>query len=259
VRHPGAHSGRFHHPAPLFALLAVTAATLFGSAGPASAGTGYGQLIVNPGTASPGQTVSILGVCPTNGSTLAGVRSSAFVGGSASVTLGPENFSGTATIASSAMPGSYTVTAECGSGSPSVNITVSAAVGKPTTAPPTTAPAQPSPTPTHSSAPLTSSAAAPMPVLPTAGTPTPTPSVGRTSPSPGMPSAPASSMAAAAPGTTAAPAVTSTGVIRVGLAGQSSPLSTTFTAVLVAAACLVACAVGFLLHRRRRNSAVSHD
>src|SRR5438445_7579843 len=55
------------------------------SAGPAAAGTGYGQLIVNPGTVAPGQSVSVLGTCPNNGTGLKGVYSSAFAGGSASV------------------------------------------------------------------------------------------------------------------------------------------------------------------------------
>ena len=240
-------------------MLALAAATLLTSAGPAAAGSGYGQLIVNPGTAAPGQTVSILGVCPTNGSTLTGVRSTAFVGGAASITIGSENFTGKATISGSTPPGTYTVKADCGSGSPSVNIVVTAASSpKPTTAPTTT---QPRTTPamppsTHASTPQTSGAA---PRTSSAGAMGGTAAhPGGTTPAPGMSSPTASSMSSPT-GTTAAPAVTSTGVIRVGLAGNSSPLSGMLPPVLIAAAFAVACAVGFLLHRRRRTSHETHE
>jgi hypothetical protein len=59
--------------------------------------------------------------------------------------------------------------------------------------------------------------------------------------------------------TSQAPPVTSTGVIRVGLAGQSSQLSSVLTPVVLAVLFALACAAGFLLHRRRRNSAGSHN
>ena len=55
---------------------------------------------------------------------------SAFVGGSATVTQTQINFSGSAMIASGAS-GSYAVTADCGTGSPSVTITVKGAVVTP--------------------------------------------------------------------------------------------------------------------------------
>jgi hypothetical protein len=60
-------------------------------------------------------------------------------------------------------------------------------------------------------------------------------------------------------GTTQAPAVTSTGVIRVGLAGNSSQLSSMLAPITVAAVFVLACAIGFLLHRRRRSSTGSHN
>jgi hypothetical protein len=241
-------------------VLALAVATVMAAAGPADAGTGYGQLIVNPGTATPGQSVSILGVCPTNGSTLTGVHSAAFVGGSASITVGSENFTGTATISDTVAPGSYAVTASCGPGSPSVNIVVSAGAAKPTTAPATTQPPPSTPAappPTHVAPP------------PTSATPTrtegaasmggsATPSGGTTAAStPAMPSPSASGMGAAA-GTSAAPAVTSTGVIRVGLAGQSSPMAAVLFPTLAAAVFVLAFAIGFLI-RRRRNSPTPHE
>jgi hypothetical protein len=243
-------------------VLAVAAATVLAlSAGPAAAGTGYGQLIVDPGTAAQGQSVSILGVCPTNGSTLTGVHSTAFVGGSASITIGSENFTGTATISSTVAPGSYTVTASCGSGSPSVDIVVTAGGGTvPTTAPATTTepprstPAMPPPT--HTSPPPTSAApptraggvgdtgggsATPSGVMiSTHGTPTPSAS-GMSGPTETSP----------------APAVTSTGVIRVGLAGQSTPMAAILSPALVAAALVLFFAIRFLI--RRRNSRASHE
>jgi len=52
------------------ALVAAATASVLASAAPALASSGYGQLIVNPGTSAPGQTVSILGTCPNNGSPL---------------------------------------------------------------------------------------------------------------------------------------------------------------------------------------------
>src|SRR5882757_1502363 len=106
-RLPPARKGRDEHvrrPLARVSGLAVpfgaaVAALLLSSAGPAAAGTGYGQLIVNPGTAAPGQSVSVLGTCPNNGTGLKGVYSTAFAGGSASVTQSSINFSGSATIA----------------------------------------------------------------------------------------------------------------------------------------------------------------
>jgi hypothetical protein len=245
----------------LLPVLLVAAATVLGSAGPAAAGTGYGQLIVNPGTAAPGQSVSILGVCPTNGSTLTGVHSTAFVGGSASITVGSENFTGTATISDAVAPGSYTVTASCGSGSPSVDIVVSAGSVKPTTAPPTTQPppstpatlppSHVAPTPT-SAAPTRTGSSGSMggSATPSGGT-TPTSTLGTPSSSASVMGSPAA--------TSPAPGVTSTGVIRVGLAGQSSPMTAMLFPTLAVAAFALAFAIGFLIRRRRRNSPASHD
>lgn len=265
MRHPVAHTGKALRLGSSAAVLALAAAALFGSAGPAAAGSGYGQLIVNPGTAAPGQSVSILGVCPTNGSTLSGVTSSAFAGGSASISLGSENFSGTATIGS-VSPGTYVVTANCGSGSPSVDITVSSGGTVTTTAPVATMPAatQPamsSPTVTHSSAQAMTSAPAPM----TGGAGTGGSSMKSSGPASMSAKASPTSSTLTALGfpadtsTTAAPAVTSTGVIRVGLAGQSSQLSAVLTPVLLALVFATACGAGFLLHRRRRHNAASHN
>jgi hypothetical protein len=243
----------------LLPVLSVAAATVLASAGPAAAGTGYGQLIVNPGTAAPGQSVSILGVCPTNGSTLTGVHSAAFVGGSASITVGSENFTGTATNSDTVAPGSYTVTASCGSGSPSVDIVVSAGAAKPTTAPATTQPPPSTPAmlpPSHVAPPPTS--AAPTRTGSTAsmgGSATPS---GGTTPTLGTPSPSASAMGSPA-ATSPAPGVTSTGVIRVGLAGQSSPMAAMLFPTLAVAAFALAFAIGFLMRRRRRNSPISHE
>jgi hypothetical protein len=260
VRHPVARTRKTLISTLLLPVLAVAAATVLASAGPAAAGTGYGQLIVDPGTAAPGQTVSILGVCPTNGSTLTGVRSTAFVGGAASITIGSENFTGKAEISGSIAPGSYAVTAECGAGSPSVNITVSAGGVKKTTPPPSTQPPRSTPAappPSHTTAPPTT--AAPTRTGSAGGmSGSATPS-GSMTPTSGMSSPAASGMGGVAGTTSQAPAVTSTGVIRVGLAGHSSPLSGMLPPVLVAAAFVLACATGFLLRRRRRNASGTHE
>jgi hypothetical protein len=61
-----------------------------------------------------------------------------------------------------------------------------------------------------------------------------------------------------AAGTSPAPGVTSTGVIRVGLAGQSSPMAAMLLPTLAVAAFVLTFAVGFLI-RRRRNSPASHE
>ncbi len=246
-------------PPAFLSVLAVAAATVLASAGPAAAGTGYGQLIVNPGTAAPGQSVSILGVCPTNGSTLTGVHSTAFAGGPASITVGSENFTGTATISDMIAPGTYTVTASCGSGSPSVDIVVSAGAAKPTTAPATTQPPASTPAmlpPGHVAPPPTSAAPTRTASAGSMGG-SATPSVG-TTPTHGTPSPSVSGMGGPA-GTSPAPAVTSTGVIRVGLAGQSSPMAAMLFPTLAVAAFALAFAIGFLIRRRRRNSPASHE
>ena len=231
----------------------AAAATVLGSAGPAAAGSGFGQLIVDPGTAAPGQTVSILGVCPTNGSVLTGVHSAAFVGGAASITPGSENFTGTATISGMAAPGTYAVTAVCGPGSPSVDIVVSAGGAMPTSAPATSQPPRTEPAmprPSHSSPPAMSGGS-----TRTGGSPTPT---GGTTPAPSASATMAGSLGGPT-GTTPAPAVTSTGVIRVGLAGDTGSMSVVLTPVLLTAAFALACGIGFLIRRRRRHSPGSHS
>ena len=259
LRKEFAHLSKVLPPASLSVLTAAAAAVL-ASAGPAAAGTGYGQLIVNPGTAAPGQSVSILGVCPTNGSTLTGVHSTAFVGGAASITVGSENFTGTATISDTIAPGTYTVTASCGSGSPSVDIVVSAGAAKPTTAPATTQPppsmpatlppSRVAPPPTYAAPTRTGSTGSTGGSATASGGTTPTPTHSTPSPS-------ASGMGGPA-GTSPAPGVTSTGVIRVGLAGQSSPMAAMLLPTLAVAAFVLTFAVGFLI-RRRRNSPASHE
>ena len=247
-------------PLALLSVLALAAAAVIAFAGPANAGTGYGQLIVNPGTAAPGQSVSILGVCPTNGSTLTAVRSAAFVGGSASITVGSENFTGTATISGTIAPGSYTVTAECGSGSPSVNIVVSAGSAAPTTAPATTQPPRTTaaaPPPTHAASPPTSAAPTRTESLASL-VGSATPSSGMTAMSASSTPSPSTSAMGSTAGTSAAPGVTSTGVIRVGLAGHSSSMAAMLSPVLVFVVVGLACAIGFLI-RRRRNPPASHE
>ncbi len=236
------------------------AAALLLSVGPAHAGTGYGQLIVNPGTAAPGQTVSILGTCPNNGQGFNGVQSSAFVGGSASMSQSSINFSGTATIAPGAS-GTYTVTAQCGAGSPTVNITVSGSA----VAPPTTQPANPNP-PASSSA-MTQNTAAAMP--PAATSKAAMGGMNQNTAKPASPTASGGAMAMGAAGMQAMSAtpgmsaagngpVTSTGIVRVGLAGSSRSAFTTAGAAVIAVALALAGGVGFLMIRRRRNTPGTH-
>ena len=251
--------------------LGAAAAALLATAGPAAAGTGYGQLIVDPGTAAPGQSISVLGTCPNNGMGLRGVYSVAFVGGAASVTQTSINFSGKATIAPGAS-GTYTVTADCGTGSPSVNITVSGTVATPSQPVPTTQPPMPSPSAVHTSAvavmpPTTMNAGgmgggySHMP----AQSPTPMRGGGMgASASAGMGmGATASGMSAmtSTPGAMAAGngPVTSTGIVRVGLAGSSRSAMTTAGAAAIAVAAVLAGGAGFLVIRhRRRNSSGTH-
>lgn len=241
---------------PGLAIPLGAAAALLLSVGPARAGTGYGQLIVNPGTAAPGQSVSILGTCPNNGMGFGGVRSPAFVGGSASVTQSSINFSGTATIAPGSS-GTYPVTADCGNGSPSVNITVSgSAVVPPSTQP--TPPAASSPAMAHTSAaampPVATSNAAMGGGKLTSAMPAPTASGAA------MGMGGSAAAMSAAPGMTAAGngPVTSTGIVRVGLAGSSRSALTTAGAAAVAVALALAGGAGFLVIRRRRNTSGSH-
>jgi hypothetical protein len=231
------------------------AAVALSSAGPAAAGTGYGQLIVNPGTVAPGGTVSVLGTCPNNGTGLKGVYSAAFVGGSATVTRSSINFSGSATVMPGAS-GKYTVTADCGTGSPSVTITVSGTAPVTTTQPATTDTTQPaaSPTAVHTTAAMT----------PPASSTGPAAIVGGTRPAkPKSPSATAAGgAAAAASGTAPAPTgngpITSTGIVRVGLAGSSNSALTMAGAAAIAMAVALAGGVGFLVIRRRRTTPGSH-
>lgn len=253
--------------------LGAAVVALLASAGPAIAGSGYGQLIVNPGTAAPGQSVSVLGTCPNNGTGLRGVYSSAFAGGAASVTRTSINFSGSATIAPGAS-GTYTVTADCGPGSPSVNITVA---GAPMTSSQPVATSQAAMPPPSA---MQSSAAAVMPPATTPGgmngyTHAPMQSASpmqgggmgmgaSTGTGMGMGAAASGSRLAmsAMPGATSAGngPVTSTGIIRVGLAGASRSALTTAGAAAIAVALVLTGAVGFLAFRRRRrgNTSGSH-
>lgn len=288
VRSPERHLSRNRYRIRRRGLLAVplgtAAAALLASAGPAVAGTGFGQLIVNPGTAAPGQNVSVLGTCPNNGQGLRGVFSAAFVGGSASVTPTQINFSGSATIAPGAS-GTYTVTADCGTGSPSVTITVSGAVVTPSQPAPTTRPPMPNPSP---SAVRTSAMAVMPPAMNSAmaGGYTHSPAKPSSSMGGGMGSAMGAGMGASAnpgmgvgmgtgagasgmarimspsPGATAAGngPVTSTGVVRVGLAGSSKSAMTTAGAAAIAVAAALAGGAGFLVIRRhRRNTSGTHS
>ncbi|HEX4787013.1 MAG TPA: hypothetical protein VH372_01020, partial [Actinospica sp.] len=62
MRHPVAQLSKGPLRALLVSVLAVAGVVVaVVLAGPAVAGTGYGQLIVDPGTVSPGESVSILG------------------------------------------------------------------------------------------------------------------------------------------------------------------------------------------------------
>ncbi|HEU5356028.1 MAG TPA: hypothetical protein VFU65_16260 [Actinocrinis sp.] len=229
------------------------AAALLLSIGPAHASSGYGQLIVNPGTVAPGQSVSILGTCPNNGHGLGGVYSSAFVGGSASLTQTSINFSGSATIASNAS-GSYQVTADCGPGSPNaVTITVAGSV----VAPPTShAPSSPAQTSASAMPPVATSKAAMGGGMNPATTKPATPTAsGAMAMGGGAPQAmsPTPGMTAAGNGP-----VTSTGIVRVGLAGSSRSALTTAGAAAIAVALALAGGVGFLVIRRRRNTPGTH-
>lgn len=253
--------------------LGAAVAALLATAGPATAGTGYGQLIVNPGTAAPGQSISVLGTCPNNGTALRGVYSPAFVGGAASVTRTSINFSGSATIAPGAS-GTYTVTADCGPGSPSVNITVA---GAPVTSAQPVATTQPAMSGSSPSAMQTSAAAVmPPPAMNTGGyTPAPAHSTSSMQGGGGM-AASASTGAGMGMGATASGSrqamsatpsaasagngpVTSTGIVRVGLAGSSRSAMTTAGAAAIAVAVALTGAAGFLMiRRRRRNTSGSH-
>ena len=220
---------------------AAVVALLLSSAGPAAAGSGYGQLIANPGTATPGQSISVLGTCPNNGQGgLKGVYSSAFVSGAASVTTTSINFSGTATIASNAS-GKYTVTADCGGGNPTLTITVAGTAVTSTATSPASAPAA-----VHSTA-----AAAPATSKPAAivGGATPAKSATPTGTAAAGVQAMGSTAAAAGNGP-----VTSTGIVRVGLAGASHSALTMTGAGAVAAAIALAGGLGFLMIRRKRGS-----
>lgn len=270
VRTETAADRRLAGIAGLGAALGAALAAVLLSGGPALAGTGFGQLIVNPGTAAPGQSVSVLGTCPNNGSALRGVFSDAFAGGAASVKQTSINFSGSATIAKGAS-GRYAVTADCGSGSPSVTITVSGAgavtstapaprptTKSPTPMPPATRPAggmSMSPPATHASTggmkPTATHGAA---IIGGTGRPmSPNPSASGMATGAGMAS---NAMASAAPGMSAAGngPVTSTGVVRVGLAGSSNPLTGTVGALAAAAALVVAAGAGILLLRRHKST-----
>ena len=238
------------------ALFAATASVL-ASAAPALASSGYGQLIVNPGTSAPGQTVSILGTCPNNGSPLTGVYSAAFSGGQASITKTSINFSGTATIAYGVSAGQYEVSAKCGAGSPMVVITVSGSGGttasQPAMTPSSTwaAPSSPSTWRSTNPAPATSGA------MGMGGGMAPTTSAKPSA----MPSASAMAGAMSSASVMATdPPVTSTGIVRVGLAGSGrSTMISTPVAAAAAAAIAGTGIVSFVMLRRRRGSSGTHS
>lgn len=235
------------------ALFAATASVL-ASAAPALASSGYGQLIVNPGTSAPGQSVSILGTCPNNGSPLTGVYSAAFAGGQASITKTSINFSGTATIAYGVSAGKYQVSAKCGAGSPTVVITVSGSGGttasQPAMAPSTWAASSPSMGRSMNPAPASSAA------MGMGGAMAPTPSAKPT----GMPSAMAGAAMPSASVMATNPPVTSTGIVRVGLAGSGrSTMISTPVAAAAAAAIAATGTVSFVMIRRRRGTSGTHS
>lgn len=242
-------------------LFAAASVCALASAAPAVASSGYGQLIVNPGTVSPGQTVSILGTCPNNGSPMTGVFSAAFDGGQASVTQGSVNFSGSATIAGGVSAGQYQVAAKCGPGSPMVVITVTCGGMMPST-PPATAPGG-----SWSSNPSSSGMTHKYPSPPASlgnagagamggGTKTTKPA---SSASAGMSAAAGAGAAAGSSVNATDPPVTSTGIVRVGLAGSGRSNMTTPVAAAAGAAIVITGAVGFLMLRRRRNTPGTHS
>jgi hypothetical protein len=245
-------------------MFAAASVCALASAAPAAASSGYGQLIVNPGTVSPGQTVSILGTCPNNGSPMTGVFSAAFDGGQASVSQGSVNFTGSATIANGVSSGQYEVAAKCGPGSPMVVITVAGGSGG--TMPSTPAATTPGGSSWTSTAPSSGMSHKYYPSSPASlgnagagamgGGMKPTKPA--SSASAGM-SATAGAGAAAGSSVNAAdPPVTSTGIIRVGLAGSGQSNMTTPIAAAAAAAIVITGVVGFLLLRRRRNTPGTH-
>lgn len=238
MRSPAVRARLLTIPAAL-AVLALPAAA-------AVAGTGYGQLIVNPGTVTAGQTVSILGTCPNNGQSFDGVKSSAFAGGAASISRGSVNFTGSATISSSVAPGTYTVAADCGSGSPTVNITVTAAGSAPTTQAAATQPSA-----AAGQAQSDTAVAPPAQMNTAAAGAAGSPAASATAPGANA-STPASSQSAKAAASDVA--VTSTGIVRVGLAGNSKPLLPASAVESIVALVAVTGAAGFLMFQRRRKS-----
>ena len=256
MRRPVARPRGLTGTAVLFAAASVCA---LASAAPAAASSGYGQLIVNPGTVSPGQTVSILGTCPNNGSPMTGVYSAAFAGGQASITQGSVNFTGNATIANGVSAGQYEVAAKCGPGSPMVVITV-AAGGMTSPTPPA------SPVGASSSTAGTSGMPHKYPSSPASLGNAGAGAMGGMKPTKSASSASAGMSATAGAGVAAGssvnatdPPVTSTGIVRVGLAGSGQSNMTTPVAAGAAAAIVITGAVGFLLLRRRRNTPGTHS
>ncbi|GAA4822790.1 hypothetical protein GCM10023201_05960 [Actinomycetospora corticicola] len=85
-----------------------------------------GTLMLSASSVQPGQRITFSGTVatPTTGTGAISVSSSAFAGGATMTRTDPTAFSGSATIASSAKPGTYTVTASSSAGTVSAKLTV---------------------------------------------------------------------------------------------------------------------------------------
>jgi hypothetical protein len=114
--------------------LADTVTPVSASSSVVSAVSEPGTLMLSSTSVQPGQRITFSGTVatPTTGTGAISVSSSAFAGGATMTRTDPTAFSGSATIASSAKPGTYTVTASSSAGTVSAKLTV--AGGTPTPA-----------------------------------------------------------------------------------------------------------------------------
>jgi len=114
-----------------FLLLAASTGTALATpADPTGGAAEPGFVSVSPSSAAPGASVRISGTCPTAADgagdpSVQSVRSEAFAGPESFSKTDPTAFDGTATIASGAPAGSYTVTLTCNNGTASGAVTVS--------------------------------------------------------------------------------------------------------------------------------------